>query len=309
MTARLEQAAPANEIYIGEVTYRLVRDAVEAEPVEPLALKGKSQPVAAYRLISARGQQGNVRRHDTPVVGRDEEFPCCARMGNGRLRPSRQLVTVIGDAGVGKSRLVRELMDRVGGGARIIFGRCLAYGEGITFWPLREMVVEAAEILRGRHAGDRARETLACAGDHDVADRLASAAGLSATTVSAARNLLGRATLHATLAARRSSGRDDRRHPLGRAGVPGSARKLLETVDDAPVLHARYRASRFARRTPDWGEREHSKRLVLHPLADAASAQVVTNLLGAAGLPEALVHASLMRRKATRCTSNRCWRC
>ena len=74
MTARLEQAAPANEIYIGEVTYRLVRDAVEVEPVEPLTLKGKSQPVAAYRLISAQGHDGNVRRQDTPVVGRDEEL-------------------------------------------------------------------------------------------------------------------------------------------------------------------------------------------------------------------------------------------
>ncbi len=74
MTARLEQAAPANEIYIGEVTYRLVRDAVEVEPVEPLTLKGKSQPVAAYRLLSAHGHDGNVRRQDTPVVGRDDEL-------------------------------------------------------------------------------------------------------------------------------------------------------------------------------------------------------------------------------------------
>ena len=69
VTARLESAAPANQIYIGEVTWRLVKDAVEVEAVEPLTLKGKSQPVPAYRLLSVHGEHGNVRRHDTPVVG------------------------------------------------------------------------------------------------------------------------------------------------------------------------------------------------------------------------------------------------
>src|SRR5687768_8418188 len=71
VTARLEAAAPANEIYIGEVTYGLVRDAVAAEKVEPLTLKGKSQPISAYRIISAKGLHGNERRVDTALVGRD----------------------------------------------------------------------------------------------------------------------------------------------------------------------------------------------------------------------------------------------
>ena len=163
VTARLEQAAPANEIYIGEVTYRLVRDAVEVEPVEPLTLKGKSQPVAAYRLISAHGQDGNVRRQDTPVVGRDDELAVLQRAWKTVVTDRRAgLVTVIGDAGVGKSRLVRELLDRVGGRARIIFGRCLAYGEGITFWPLREMVVAAAQVLQDDSPEVAREKILAC---------------------------------------------------------------------------------------------------------------------------------------------------
>jgi hypothetical protein len=179
VTARLESAAPANEIYIGEVTYRLVRDAVEVEPVEPLMLKGKSQPVPAFRLIAVRGQEGNVRRQDAPVVGRDEELAALRASWDSAIASRRaELVTVIGDAGVGKSRLVRELVTRVGERARIVFGRCLAYGDGITFWPLREMVVAAAGILQDDTPEAARAKLLECVDDEDVADRLASAAGL-----------------------------------------------------------------------------------------------------------------------------------
>jgi class 3 adenylate cyclase len=74
VAARLEQAAPINEIYIGESTYRLARDAVEVEAVEPLQLKGKAEKVAAYRLVSAQGLDGYARRQDTPIVGREQEL-------------------------------------------------------------------------------------------------------------------------------------------------------------------------------------------------------------------------------------------
>ena len=81
VAARLEQAAPVNQIYLGETTWRLVRDAVEVETVEPLALKGKAERVAAYRLVSAAGLDGNLRRVDTPLAGRDEELAALARPG------------------------------------------------------------------------------------------------------------------------------------------------------------------------------------------------------------------------------------
>jgi len=114
VTARLEAAAPANEIYIGEVTYRLVRDAVEAEKIEPLTVKGKSQKVLAYRIMSAPGLYGNERRIDTAVIGRDAELSALRSAWNSVVvTRGAHLVTVIGDAGVGKSRLVRELMDQV----------------------------------------------------------------------------------------------------------------------------------------------------------------------------------------------------
>src|SRR5215212_3280553 len=147
VAARLEQAASEDEIYIGHATWRLVRDAVEVKPVEPLELKGKSERVPAYRLLSVRGLDGYVRRHDSPIVGRDEELKAidlALREVSDTRTP--RLITIIGDAGIGKSRLAQEVIARAGAGSSVVRGRCLAYGEGITFWPLREMVGEAADI-------------------------------------------------------------------------------------------------------------------------------------------------------------------
>jgi class 3 adenylate cyclase/tetratricopeptide (TPR) repeat protein len=292
VTARLEQSAPANEIYIGEVTYRLVRDAVKAEPVEPLTLKGKSQPVAAYRLLSVHGQEGNVRRQDAPVVGRDEELALlqCAWtivMTEHRVR----LVTVLGDAGIGKSRLVRELMDRVAGSARIVCGRCLAYGEGITFWPLREMVVSACAI-RNEDSPDIALEKLlACTGDVDIADRMASAAGLSAAPFPLHEIYWGVRRFMQVLAEQGPVlALFDDIHWAEPAFLD-LLENLLEAIGDSPVLLIATARRDLLEERPQWGEREHSERLLLHALGDVAAAQVVTNLLGAAGLP-----AELMRR-------------
>ncbi len=146
VAARLEQAAPENQIYLGDVTYRLVRDAVEVEAVEPLELKGKAQRVPAYRLVSARGLDGNLRRSDTTIVGRDAELAELTRVYREVVDTRTvRMVTVIGDAGVGKSRLVHEVVTRITAGATVLRGRCLPYGDGITFWPLRVM------LERGRH--------------------------------------------------------------------------------------------------------------------------------------------------------------
>ena len=146
--ARLEQNAPPGEVYLGRPTYQLVRDAVEAEPVEPIAAKGKAEPVAAYRLVAVReGAAGHTRRLDTPLIGRAREL--------GRLRQafadavadrSCQLFTLLGSAGVGKSRLVAEFVAGNGDDAQILKGRCLPYGEGITYWPIGEIVRAAAGI-------------------------------------------------------------------------------------------------------------------------------------------------------------------
>jgi class 3 adenylate cyclase len=138
VAARLEQAAPQNEVYLGEVTYQLVRDAVVAEAVAPRTLTGKAEPVAAYRLVAARGLDGYVRRHDTPIVGREAELDAIDQALREVIEGNAaRLVTIIGDAGIGKSRLAQEVIARAGAGATVLRGRCLPYGDGITFWPLR----------------------------------------------------------------------------------------------------------------------------------------------------------------------------
>ena len=115
----------------------LVREAVEVEALEPLELKGKGEPVPAYRLVSVH--EAPERRHETPFVGRARELETL-RQAWQRVRDERrcELVTVVGDAGVGKSRLTAELLASIG--APSVRGRCLPYGEGITYWPVVEVI-------------------------------------------------------------------------------------------------------------------------------------------------------------------------
>ena len=152
-----------------------MRDAVQVEAVEPLELKGKQERVPAYRLVSVSGGEGNVRRHDSPIVGREEELKAIDQaLHEVSETGSARLITLIGDAGIGKSRLAREVIARAGASARVVRGRCLAYGDGITFWPLREMVSEAADI-HFEDAPEEARAKLAALlPDADVAARIAS---------------------------------------------------------------------------------------------------------------------------------------
>src|SRR3954452_10457307 len=173
--ARLEQAAPANEVLIGELTYRLVRDAVEVEPVEALELKGKAERVPAYRLIAVRGEEAQARRQDMPLVGRQAELAViCSSFEQAVESESPRLLTVIGDAGVGKSRLIREFVDSVSAGATVVHGRCLSYGEGITFWPLVEIIRAAADIQEDDSPPAARRKVRALVADPDVAARIGS---------------------------------------------------------------------------------------------------------------------------------------
>ena len=146
---RLESAARAGEILIGESTYRLVSNAVLVEPVEPLSLKGKAQPVPAKRLLGVvEGAPPFPRRLDTPMVGRRDELERLRAELDAVARERRcRLATVVGPAGIGKSRLGNELLRVAGVDATVLVGRCLPYGEGVTYWPLRGMVLGAVGHL------------------------------------------------------------------------------------------------------------------------------------------------------------------
>ena len=154
IAARLEQAAGPGDVLVGGATYRLVRDAVEAERLPPLEAKGKSEPLTAYRLLAITGDVGRVRRLDAPLVGRTRESRMLADAWD-RVRSQRTctLFTILGTAGVGKSRLARDFLDRAD--ARVVSGRCLSYGEGITYWPAVEIVKQLLRDDTGRGSGHR----------------------------------------------------------------------------------------------------------------------------------------------------------
>jgi class 3 adenylate cyclase/tetratricopeptide (TPR) repeat protein len=157
VAARLEQAAQPDEVLIGALTLSLVRDAAEVERVEPLKLKGKAQPVAAYRLLRVGAPP--ERRHETPFVGRRRELDLLGKAWERVLGERRcELVTVVGDPGVGKSRLVAEFLRSLEG--TVVRGRCLSYGDGITYWPVIEVLKQLATLPADEAAAAAIRSLL-----------------------------------------------------------------------------------------------------------------------------------------------------
>jgi class 3 adenylate cyclase/tetratricopeptide (TPR) repeat protein len=181
VAARLEQAAPPGEVLIGESTYRLVREAARVEPVDAIEAKGKSDPVVAYRLLGLDAPAARSSR--TPLAGRDRELAeLVGEFEAVVAERSCRLATVVGEPGVGKSRLAAELVERIGAKARTVRGACLAYGEGITYWALAQIVRDLAGV-RDEHSLEEARERLAAslAGSDDeaaVAGQLAQLIGV-----------------------------------------------------------------------------------------------------------------------------------
>src|SRR5439155_17040459 len=132
VAARLQQAAQPNEFLIGAETVALARGAVDVTVLEPLVLKGKALPVQAYRLLGLT--EFPEPPHRPQFVGRTQELRTITNEWGRVSKEARcALVTIVGEAGVGKSRLVGEFLSSVGA-SRVVRGRCLPYGEGITYW-------------------------------------------------------------------------------------------------------------------------------------------------------------------------------
>ena len=182
VAARLEQVAPPGEILIGESTYRLVREAVEVVPVEPLELKDELGSVPAYRLVSVTAGARSAGRAGRPLVGRAREMAALdVAFRRSVAGPEGRLVTLVGEAGIGKSRLIEEFVRSIADQAAVLRGRCLAYGDGITFFPLAEVLRQAAGIVPEDSEQDARIKLKSCFGEQlaDATSRIESIMGLS----------------------------------------------------------------------------------------------------------------------------------
>ena len=290
--ARLESAADPGEILIGDETHRLVRDAVEAQPVEPLSLKGKAEPVSAHRLIGVVTEVGQARRAlASTMVGRDRELEDLTRAFT-RAAEDRSclLFTVLGAAGEGKTRLVEEFISSVSESASVVSGRCLPYGEGITYWP----VAEAVRSALGVHAFDPPEEVVArldevIAGDEHsdaIAGRIGEILGVGESVGAAEETPWAIRRFLELLAA-------DRPLVALWEDIHWAEPAFLDVVDhvvdwsrEAPILLLCTARPEFLDTRSAWGGGKlNATTLLLQPLDADASAELIANLLGGSGLP------------------------
>jgi class 3 adenylate cyclase len=286
VAARLEQAAGPDEIILGLATHRLVREAVDAEPMAPLELKGKATPVEAVRLVALREGPPVGRRHDTPLVGRRRELRLLAQAFESAVEePACYLFTLLGPAGVGKSRLVHEFLGQLGERARILGARCLPYGEGITFWPITELV----QGIAGIGAGDspevaRRRLEALVAGSPErqaITERVAATIGLSSEVVPTVESFWGVRKLLEWIA---------REQPLLVVidDLHWAEPTLLDLIDhvtdwsrEAPILLLAVARPELLDERPQWGGGKlNATTLLLEPLNVQDAGELVTNLVG-----------------------------
>ena len=151
--ARLQAGAPVNGILVSEKTYEATKNAIEYEEADPVEAKGKAKPLLVWAALRARARIAIDRLHGSPLVGRARELDQVVdTLARSRVERQPQLVTVVGVPGIGKSRLVYELSQAVDRDPKLVSwrqGRCLPYGDGVTFWALGEIVKAQAGVLEG----------------------------------------------------------------------------------------------------------------------------------------------------------------
>jgi class 3 adenylate cyclase/tetratricopeptide (TPR) repeat protein len=271
---RLEQAAEAGEILIGDATYALVEHAVDTGPLERVPVKGKQDTIGTRRLKTVHaGAPGVARRLHTPMVGRDAELALLQTAFERTIAESDcRLVTLVGPAGIGKSRLATEFSSWIGGRAVVATGRCLSYGEGITLWPL-------AEILRELGGETSLRKAL----DGDDACEAVVATLRGATGAAEARSLE-----ETFWAFRRALQAIARRGPLvvcfedlhwAEPAILDLVEYVVAWSSDVPILVLALGRPELAEQRPQWiAPRPDGEALTLQPLSSEATESL---LLGA----------------------------
>jgi class 3 adenylate cyclase/tetratricopeptide (TPR) repeat protein len=293
VAARLEQSASPGDVFLGATTYQLVKDAVEVEPVGALDLKGKGEPVPAYRLVAVLADvAGHVRHLDSPMVGRGKELEMLERaLERAVTERTSHLFTLLGSAGVGKSRLVGEFLDGLVGTATVLRGRCLSYGEGITFFPLAEVIHQAADILEGEPPAAARSKLEALLAPSTDSERIASlVAGLFGWGPPAA-------TEDTFWAVRKVLEHLARERPVvvvfddihwAEPTMLDLIEHLADWARDAAVLLVCLARPELLEIRPGWGGGKlNATSILLEPLPGDEASLLVDNLLGLADIPRA----------------------
>ena len=294
VAARLQTAAAPGEIVIGSATHALVRDAVEVGPAESIELKGKAEPVVAYWLQQvAAGAEGHRRRLDAPMVGRERELDAVQQAFERAMSGgSCQLFTILGAAGVGKSRLVAEFLGAVRDRARVLRGRCLPYGEGITYLPIAEIVRQAAGIADGDTAETaRGRIEAFVAGLPEAAAIARGLVGLIGLEASAAQEEL-------VWAFRRALEHLAVERPLvvlvddihwAEPTLLDLIESLADLTRDSPILFVCPARPEFLDNRPTWGSgKPNATKILLEPLTEGSALELIDALVPGGALPAAV---------------------
>jgi tetratricopeptide (TPR) repeat protein len=286
--ARLQQAAEPGEILLAESAYRLVRGSVEAEFLASEELKGKQAPVVVYRLVGVVSMAQPPPRLEAPLVGRQDTLAQLEwALERTVTEDGCRLVTVFGAPGIGKSRLAHEFVGGLDERATVLRGRCLPYGEGITFWPLAEMVRQAAGIREGDGADDAVAKLAALLEPDDdartIAETIAQLTGLLETRGVVEEGFWAVRTLFARLAQERPlvAVLDDAQwaEPTLLALIEHVARQTTSV----PILLLCFSRPELLDLRPDWGQSAiRSTTVRLEPLDEAASDRLIGELLGEA---------------------------
>jgi class 3 adenylate cyclase/ATP/maltotriose-dependent transcriptional regulator MalT len=290
VAARLQQAARPGEILIGESVRRLTAATIEAESAGPLELRGFRDPISAYRPICARDGRRAVGDLSAPFVGRDAELELLHNTYTRTIRDRRPHVfTIYGEPGIGKSRLLKEFLAGIEG-ATTLQGRALPYGEGVTYWPLAEMVKAAAGITDDDPLETAREKLIECCGDEAIAELL----GLASGVLEAVEGERGQPEI--AWAAREFADELADVQPLVMVfeDIHWAEEPLLELIDhlaqwvrDRSLLIICLARPELLDIRPTWGGgRVRATSIELEPLPREESERLADALLGGADLPE-----------------------